>query len=63
MKCETCNQDTDDVIFSRGYLWHRPCANTAKDAQGLYVLFPSAGKIVPDTIIQTDDYDAMVNYK
>lgn len=49
MTCSTCgSKDCVDVIYQRGYWWHRPCA-TWRDAS--LVDFPSGGMMIPYTIM------------
>ena len=53
MKCDVCGQlpASDEVIFSRGYFWHRPCCRLIVVDGDELVNFPSDGKLIPETII------------
>lgn len=58
MRCLSCGKASGlEVIRSRGYLWHVPCAKVLSYADGtLYVDFPSDGKIAPSTICSADGH-------
>lgn len=55
MNCSICGKaaETAELIFSRGYLWHRPCAKVYRyfDTDKEYVDFPSDGKMIPASIL------------
>ena len=46
MNCEVCGKlpTSDEVIFSRGYLWHRPCCRLIIVGDDELVDFPSEWK-------------------
>lgn len=51
--CDKCGyrvngENHGDVVYSRGYWWHRSCASWW--APGV-VAFPSGGKMMPKTIL------------
>lgn len=46
--CKAVNPPPADVVEDRGYRWHRPCSTI--DQHG-YVMFPSSGKLMPNTIL------------
>lgn len=53
MKCDTCGKLfggwEQSLVYDRGYWWHRPCAKMLTEST---VDFPSAGKLVPATIME-----------
>jgi hypothetical protein len=57
MKCDVCGKlpVSDEVIFSRGYLWHRPCCHLIVIGADELVDFPSDGKLIPETIITQEE--------
>lgn len=53
MECEVCGKKPtlDEVIFSRGYFWHKPCCQLIIVNGDELVDFPSDGKFILDTIL------------
>lgn len=51
MICETCGKVREKAFWSRGYWWCPQCASVFEVDGVLCVDFPSAGKMIPDTIM------------
>ena len=51
-RCSTCGYETKNperdpqIVYARGYHWHRGCAHILKEGTTIVVAFPSVGKII-----------------
>jgi hypothetical protein len=57
MKCAVCGRMpfSEEIIYSRGYAWHRSCCKILVIEGEEVVDFPSDGKLIPETIITQEE--------